>query len=472
MTTGTRIPPLRDLPGSRLAQRREHLRSEIAVSEVSDRRPTLRRRPSSTSLLARPRVFRAGAVAVAITIGALLLVSPWEGSPSLAERARAAIGDGPVLHVVTTHRNSQGGSFVGPIVEIDTGELVPAERETEVWFDESRALKRSLELYNGLILDEVLETPQGGFTRGGRIITCAWIAAHPVEATKLRVSCNENMENGTTPRDIPEDPPWLDPRLAGFIDNYRAALDSGRAEEIGRDTIDGRGVIWLRFTPAANTTLQGTRAPTAQEVAVDASTYQPVRLRNEDGSWAADVTVAETLPYRADLFPRPEEATPGHSSGRSKEVRAMDLVQGSAILGRPPLWLGEEWRGSRLVEVVELELVTGYGPLSGRDPTFAPGIRLTYGSNTESWRDGPTIEISQAATCNFALLWRCDRPLPREGQLQRNGFPGTELARIGGLYVTIRSTGAPPPLSERGRSWQIAPGTDALTIARSLQPLP
>ncbi len=90
-------------------------------------------------------MLRAGAVAIAVILGALLLVSPWVGAPSLAERARAAIGDEPVLHVVTTQVGSQGGSFLGPVIEIDTGEVVQHTRETEIWFDESRALKKSVE---------------------------------------------------------------------------------------------------------------------------------------------------------------------------------------------------------------------------------------------------------------------------------------------------------------------------------------
>jgi hypothetical protein len=471
MTTDNRIPPPRDLPEVRLVQRREHLLAEIAPIE---RRRALRGRPRAGGRLGRGLTARASALALALIVCALLLASPWEGSPSLAERALAAIGNEPVLHVVTSYEGPQGGRLVGQIIEIDTGEVVPARRETEIWFDESRALKKAVERYNGRVLDEVLETPQGGFTQGGPLITCAWIAAHPVEATKRRVSCNENMENGTTPRQIPETPPTLDPRLGEFIDHYRAALASGQAEEIARDTIDGRNVIWLRFaTPRSPppSTPEPLAFP-AQEVAVDASSYRPVRLRNADGSWAADVTVAETLSYSANLFRRPLEAPPGPSVGRNKEIRAIELSQGASLLGRSPLWLGEEWRGFRLVEVTELELVTGYGRLSGLDPTFAPGIRLTYAMNTENWREGATIDISEAATCNFALFWPCGQPLPGEGQLQRHGFPSTALARTGGLYVTIQSRGAPPPRAERGRSWEIPPGIDQLTIARALRPAP
>ena len=60
------IPPLRDLPPARLAQRREHLLSEIA--QPPSRSPLPRR-----GLLAVPTVV---AIAVAIVAGAALLVTP------------------------------------------------------------------------------------------------------------------------------------------------------------------------------------------------------------------------------------------------------------------------------------------------------------------------------------------------------------------------------------------------------------
>jgi hypothetical protein len=400
----------------------------------------------------RRRAAPALATALTAALVVLLLVSPWEGSPSLTEKARAAIGNAPVLHVVT----EQPGSLLGPLIDIETGKTVPQTRQTEVWFDEGRALKKTVDRLDGLVLDEVLETPQGGFSQSGPLITCAWIAAHPIEATKLRVSCNENMENGTTPREIPEAPPTLEARLAGFVDQYRAALDSGRAEEIGRDMIEGRSVIWLRFTWASpDPTGKAPPPGPAQDVAVDASTYRPVRLRNSDGSWSAEVTVAETLPYSASFFRRPEQAPPGPASGRTKEQSPIELSQVSGILGRTPLWLGEEWRGLRLVEIVELELVTGYGALSGLEPTFSRGVRLTYAAEGGSRDEGPRIIISEASGCEFGLFWRCGPNAAREGQLQEHGFPNTALARISELYLTIQST---------------APGVDPLSVARSLEP--
>jgi hypothetical protein len=451
VTTKPPLPPLRDLPAGRLTVRKEHLLTEIAREEAS------RTGASLLGSLWSARVTRgrgaapvlAGALTAAIV--ALLLFSPWEGSPSLTERAHAAIGDAPVLHIAT----EQPGSHFGPLVDIETGTIVPQTRQTEVWFDEGRALKKTVDRLDGVVLDEVLETPQGGFTQGGPLITCAWIAAHPIEATKLRVSCNENMENGTTPRQVPEVPPTLDARLAGFVDHYRAALDSGGAKEIGRDTIAGRSVVWLRFTWAtANPSGKAPPQADAQDVAVDASTYKPVRLRNADGSWTADVTVAETLPYDASFFRRPEQAPPGPASGRTKERSPIELSHAEAVLGRAPLWLGEEWRGMRLLEVTELELTTGYGPLSGLVPTVSTGVRLTYAAEDGSVDHGPRVIISEASTCQMGLLWPCGPHAPRDGQLQ-NWFLRAALARVAGIYVTIQST---------------APGIDPLTIARSLAP--
>lgn len=442
--------PLRELPAGRLAARREHLLAEI-TRQYEPRQQTSPRGSLHSAAFRRRRIAAPALAAFfATAIVMLLLVSPWQGSPSLTERARAAIGDAPVLHVVT----QQPGSHFSPIVDIETGEVAPQTRQTEVWFDEGRALKRTVNRLNGVLLDEMLETPQGGFTQGGPLITCAWIAAHPIEATKRRVSCNENMDNGTTPRQIPETPPTVDARLAGFVDHYRAALELGRAREVSRDTINGRSVVWLRFTWATDDASGKAPKSNAQDVAVDASTYRPLRLRNADGSWRVDVDVAETLPYDASLFRRPERAPPGPASGRTKEKSSIEFARATAVLSRAPLWLGQDWRGLRLVEVTELELSTSYGPLSGLKPTLSTGVRLSYAAEGGSGNGEPTIVISEATKCEMGLFWPCGPHVAREGQMQQ-WFPGAALARIGGLYVTIQSN---------------ASGRDALTVARSLEP--
>ena len=451
MKTDYRTPPLRDLPAGRLAQRREHLLSEIARPEGRGAHGSFFGRLPWPLVSRRGRAFPAGAVALAAAIVALLLVSPWEGSPSLSERALAAIGDAPVLHVVT-----ESPDWYPPLIDIETGGVEHQVIQTEMWFDQERELKKTVSRLDGVLIEDVLETPRGDFTQAGPLITCAWIAAHPIEATKLRVSCDPDMENGTTPRQIQQTPPTLDPRLAGFVDNYRAALESGRAEEIGRDTIEGRDVIWLRFGLPTSSGPQDRPSRPAQtsDVAVDASTYQPVRLRSADRKWSTNITVAETLPYEASLFRRPATSPPGPSFGAVRGEEPIELAQGARVLGRPPLWLGNEWRGLRLVSVTKADLVTGYGPLSGREPTVSSAIRLTYAVRAGS--DGQKLEITESTRCEFALGWQCGRRDPREGEL-REQLPWSTIARWDGLYLSIRSE---------------APALDPLAIVRALEPAP
>src|SRR5581483_6463314 len=72
--------------------------------------------------------------------------------------------------------------------------------------------------------------------------------------------------NGTTPKQIPEPRPALDPALAGFVSGYRDALASGAAVNDGDGTVEGRAVEWLRFTNSEGT----------ERVAVDTQTLKPL----------------------------------------------------------------------------------------------------------------------------------------------------------------------------------------------------
>ena len=149
MSSDNRIPPQRDLPPGRLEARREHLLAEIA-RDPEPRRPWRAAVP---------------ALAVALAVAILLLVAPWQ-TPSLTDRALAALGGDPVLHVVTTQPDAWAGIRI-----IATGRTNVRLRETEMWFDEDRGLKRTVTRLDGVVLDEMLETPAGGFTKSGPVMT-------------------------------------------------------------------------------------------------------------------------------------------------------------------------------------------------------------------------------------------------------------------------------------------------------------
>ena len=179
---------------------------------------------------------RIGLAAAVIVVAAVVaLVSPWQGEGGgFVARALAALGDGQVIHVVSL--SDLPGQT---LVDLQSGAEQPVQARTEIWFDSARGLERSVSSSDGRVTQEELQTPQGAWTQDGRVYTCAWIAAHPVAATRARVSCNANGDNGTTPRHIPEPLPALDPALSGFVSGYRDALANGSAQRDPGNDMEG-----------------------------------------------------------------------------------------------------------------------------------------------------------------------------------------------------------------------------------------
>ena len=415
--------------------------ADAFVATNGERRDAARRlRRSPSRRRGRTHILSAAAASAVLAAAvALLLVSPWQGSPSLVQRALAAVGNGPVLHVVVTQP-----ALYGPLVDLRTGRTIAQTEQTEVWFDRERHLKKTVETLDGSVLDEELETDQGGWNQGGPIITCAWIAAHPVEATRLRVSCNASGENGTTPRTVPENPPTLDPALAGFVDHYRSALAPGAAKEVGRGQYDGHKVVWLEFATAAG----------AERVAVDAHGYEPLAIEEEGGELTLRVLEAEAMPYSASFFAKPHrvEAQTGSTVTTESDVTAQEAA---AILGGRALWLGPSWNGLQLVATTHQERTIGYGP--GREPGHADVIRFTYAPTAA---DGTPdrhsrIDIYETTTCIVSVGWTCTpRDPSAEGTIRLSGW--ISRLRRDGLYVSI---------------WNVAHPQEWLDLGRTLTPI-
>lgn len=374
--------------------------------------------------------------AIAATVG-LLLASPW-GGRSFAQKALAAVGDGPVVHVVVTSPAIVGS----PIVDISTGKAIPRVQRTEVWFDGERDLTKRVQTLDGRVVDEVLETPRGGWTQTGPVITCAWIAAHPIEATRLRVSCNATGANGTTPRTIAEQPPPpLDPALAGFVDHYRSALASGTAREVGRGRYAGHDVVWLAFTTNGR----------AERVAVDAHSYKPLAV--EEGEMTLRVLEADAVPFNPKFFTKPA----GTETQRGSTVistRELTPRAAAAALGGRALWLGESWDGLVLKAATLEERSIGYGP--GRQPTQVNVVRFAYAPNSATGTTtGSRVDIYEATSCVGSFGWQCSAKDPAgAGELKVFGWIG--LLRSGDLYVS---------------TWNLNDAHTSLDLARALIPL-
>jgi hypothetical protein len=432
---GYSIPPRRELPAARLAARKRHLIAEIEAG--------------------LPRAFplRAGLAAAAFAAAAVavLLVAPWGRGPTLTDRALAAVGEDPVLHVVTKHQAPAG---FYDLVSVATGKPLPVTLSDEVWFDPEHKLEKTVSTVNGVVTDEVLESAEGWFSQDGPVYTCAWIAAHPIEATKARVSCNEDMDNGTTPHQIPESPPTpLDPAITGFVDHYQSALASGQAEQTGTGELDGSQVIWLRIPI-------GDKGNAHEDVAIDAGSYSPLLIRTTRPDGSQDelrVSSIETLPYDEALFAKPEVVPPRPSIANITDPTPIDLEQAGALLDGQALWLGRSWNGFELAQVTRDDLVTGYGALSGRDPSHSTGVVFEYRGP-----DGKDFDLRETAQCEFAYGWMCGRfPLPDPGTALMRQPIGT-FVRQNGLYVSIYEPAA----------WNGAARVDALEVARALTAVP
>lgn len=442
------IPPLRDLPPGRLAERKQHLLGEIADGPKS--RVSL---PMGVHSPLRAPALVATLVAAVV---AMMMIAPWQGDRGgVVERALAAVGHGPVLHVVTEQPSPYG--YYQPI-SLMTGQPIPVTSRKEVWFDQNRDLKKTISTVNGIVFEEVLETAEGAFTPSGPVFTCAWIGAHPIAAKEAGVSCNSNTQDGTTAPQISEQSPKLDLALAGFVDRYRSALASGQAREIGTGRLDGRHVIWLRITSAAS---PDSILPETQEVAIDAASYAPLLVRSPGSSNVELRVVAiNTQPYAPARFTRPTVAH-SPSSGRVLSSSPIELAETSRVLGGQALWLGHEWQGLRLVAIKQEELTTGYGPLSELNPKRSFGVVFGYArvkpDGTTDTRT--TISIREARQCELAYGWSCTARDP-SGDTMIKGPPAfASIFQRDGLYISISQTSVQPSPVEVAKELQPAPGS-------------
>jgi hypothetical protein len=340
--------------------------------------------------LAGPAVLSAVALVAAAVV--VVLVAPWQRAHgTLTDMALAAIGTQPVVHVVMETPTGAG------LVDIASGKAQPVMQRDEVWYDAARGLRRDVTGDGSVILDDELETPQGGFTSHGIVYDCAWIAAHPVAATKARVSCNASGDNGTTPHIVSRPKPTLDPGLAGFADSYRQALASGQAHEAGTGEVEGQTVDWLVFPTSGGST---------ERVALDRSSHKPILLQGPHLSIRIDSI--ESIPYDTSNFARP---TPAEVPERASRTNAGDgaavALNGAAIAAAYPNAL---WAGSQVARLplVHAEQQTLSATFSGGTPKqTGPGLELGYGTlnkNGQIDRTQPYVLIQEAPSSTLATM--------------------------------------------------------------------
>lgn len=426
------------------------LREEPELLAIADAAATTKKRRARLPrrLLAVP------AIAVALIV--VVLFAPWQSSnPSFFDRALAAVGDEPVLHVVTQETYPVDWH----LVDLATGERTAPSlsMRTEIWYDGERGLEHSITRTNGTVSDDTLQTPQGVTNQGGTVYTCAWIQAHPVEATRERVSCRLDGENGTVPHNVPEPAPVIDPGLSGFLNGYQDALANGTARRVGEGTIDGRPVIWLEMhlalprPPGADQTPD----PIEQRVAIDSGSYRPIVVRPLNGGVSYHVVEIGTVTREAADFSEPTPVPPREkiSSGNVVSSTEIGLDAARSVLGRPGLWAGRSIAGLDLTTVTHDVLRISYARSTGLEAREMDGLSLEYGSGSNS------LKLEETIGPSFAYGWPTPDnlyPVPPEGSVRVGPFYWGYLQRDG-VYVKITSS-----FGEE----------TTLAAARALEPIP
>jgi hypothetical protein len=374
--------------------------------------------------------FALAATALAVGI-AVAMVAPWGGSGGFSDRALAALGSEPVLHVVAHAQGPTGGR----LVDLSTGVTTPItqEQELEIWYDQEQGLKHTIVRSDGRIVDDILETPEGGYTPGGIVYDCAWIAAHPVEATKAQVSCNANGNNGTTPRVIPRPKPSINPSLQRFLDGYQRALATGKARKTGTGEIDGREVVWLAFDLPDRG---------REQVAVDSKTMRPLLVREYPGRYSYRIEQIGTESSKEADFSKPTLAEVGAQPSGGSVVSSNSLpLQPSSIRAALPgaVWAGSALSGLPLTSAKRDELRTLFVD-HARPPESGLGLRLEYGSGGS----GAYVVLMESNRPRFSYQWGFVRMAPTPnglaGKLYTTSGAAIGFTVVNGLYVTINAS--------------------------------
>jgi hypothetical protein len=222
----------------------------------------------------------------------------------------------------------------------------------------------------------------------------------------------------------------VEPGLAAFVRGYRHALATGAARRLDDGVVAGRRVAWLQLG----------HGPYAERVAVDAAAYTPVLVIPQGSGLAWRVRLIESTDRKeADFAPRALPARPFRGDVTSSRPVSSGRLRGS-------LWLGESWRGLRLVSLERQTLSRGYPP-GQHGAERGTGVHMRYAA--DGLRRYVEVSVARAPEPAYAFTGGAatfdGNPIPAEGKMEiarlagsaRQTFIG-QLRRDGG-YVTIWS---------------------------------
>jgi hypothetical protein len=341
----------------------------------------------------RRRFGLAAAVGIAVAaIALVILVAPSRhGGGSVVERALAAIGDGPVLHVVT-----QSPYPRYELLDLATGERRSVYEEFEEWSDPNLGVHWIVRAEGRVVYDSV------------------W---------------------GTAERD---------PALTAFMTGYREALASGEARVVGEDTVRGSQVYWLQLGRSDSPEAEAQ----SRQVAVDKETFVPLALRWSHGGEVGPVEPIlriNAAPEGSGDFggvPKPKLFP-----DRGDVVGSTTITAGEAggLLETPAVWAGHEAAGLPLSLVRKQELKMVYPASDGLPPQTTVGLSLVYGAvvNDHPDSNGKFIQISESSSPAFAYGWIPTDPPLAAGTLRVKEFSAAAGSTRGDWYraeLVVRGT--------------------------------
>jgi hypothetical protein len=255
------------------------------------------------------------ALGLAALAAAVVLAWPFGGGAggSVLDRALAAVGNGPVLHIVLNE------GWHGTLVDLRTGARSELHGEREAWYDPGRGV-HEVARFDGIVQSDVLYPPDR-----------------------------------------------VPPIYPGLLDGYRGALRSGNVDgEPG--VVDGAPVLWIKvhreLLPDVS---DGKLHEFAQELAVTPDTYQPVALRDtRDGvagpDGATTIVKLESLPDGGGDFTR---GSGGLDNGTAMRQDARDVSpqEAETAMSRPAVWLGTSFSGLDLSQLQQTTTRLGRTPL-------------------------------------------------------------------------------------------------------------
>jgi hypothetical protein len=329
-----------------LADQPELLAIADAVSATHPRtaRPRAGRRRSAVRVALAAAVVAAAIVAV--------LAAP-QGRSGVVGKALAAIGDGPIMHLVTEFK--PGTVYVN----LKTGHRTTQVWREEFWADRNLGHFHLVLSTNGRVIGDVL---------------------YPKDA-----------KNGAVPL-------TPNPAFIALWTGYRSALQDGSVTLVGRGTVGGRPVYWLRF--------KASEPLMREEVAVDATTYKPVLYRFYANGKHFDqrILVADAIAYHASDFRRrgPSLVSGGGGSSSSGGSVSPPGAPSAPVAVRAP-WLtaGPRVVGLRLRSANPLSESENFG---GKH-TSLQGIELVYGPIIRGGAAPPSTTIDELPRPDLPQPW-------------------------------------------------------------------